>query len=676
KAEYEYVFHLTDDQEIIDSATSYLEDIKQTLDMSSFADHSEPDANDMITTLKEPLEAENEQPDLFELGNNGNLDNNEFEFDLKAFGEYEPAATGIEEISANNPFAANLGELEQLTDNSSNLPNNQFSLEDPFAEVEPNQNSKENISELESPFGLEDPFSDLDADDNSNENISELESPFGLEDPFSDLDANDNVTQMSGNLELPAFWQDNISSGETENPNQHSSFSDLESDSEQDLVAINDHDADLNSPFAESNVSVANHWDYATEFNEEENSPDLAAKFRENQHIGKDSDGNLSSWVSSNNWEENIAEELEYVEDPDSATQLSGSLDNNFSSQPLRSNNNFSDNDFDDDDFDVEAFESAFGTDSFDHNEDVNHVTRGENSRNNVEFLDDFEEFNDLGSIPNFDLADDVSYDSMELVSDTREKTGHTSNGNFSEDFSVGDGDVDRDEELFTITGAQEAVPVFTKPDSAQLEPNVSVEQGAFAFFENASLERKQVYVALSAGVASALTAALISFIATNFSPPAQRESVRSTGWAMSLSAGVAGGLTAGFMGNMALKQIRRTTKDLQAQFDAVREGNLNVQATVYSEDELGYLATTFNEMSRVIFMTTNEAQRKAVEQEEAKENLQRQVIRLLDDVEGAARGDLTVQAEVTADVLGAVADAFNLTIQNLRDIVQQVKVA
>jgi twitching motility protein PilJ len=55
---------------------------------------------------------------------------------------------------------------------------------------------------------------------------------------------------------------------------------------------------------------------------------------------------------------------------------------------------------------------------------------------------------------------------------------------------------------------------------------------------------------------------------------------------------------------------------------------------------------------------------------------LQRQVIRLLDDVEGAARGDLTVQAEVTANVLGAVADAFNLTIQNLREIVKQVKKA
>jgi len=36
-----------------------------------------------------------------------------------------------------------------------------------------------------------------------------------------------------------------------------------------------------------------------------------------------------------------------------------------------------------------------------------------------------------------------------------------------------------------------------------------------------------------------------------------------------------------------------------------------------------------------------------------SQEELQRQVIRLLDDVEGAGRGDLTVRAEVSADVLG-----------------------
>jgi twitching motility protein PilJ len=168
----------------------------------------------------------------------------------------------------------------------------------------------------------------------------------------------------------------------------------------------------------------------------------------------------------------------------------------------------------------------------------------------------------------------------------------------------------------------------------------------------------------------------LATALALSMSPTKQQESVRNTGLLMALVAGATGAATAGLMGNLTLTQIRRTTKDLQNQFDLVSQGNLNVEATVYSQDELGDLATSFNDMTRVIFTTTNEAQRKAMEMEEAKENLQRQVIRLLDDVEGAARGDLTVQAEVTADVLGAVADAFNLTIQNLRDIVQQVKVA
>jgi twitching motility protein PilJ len=80
--------------------------------------------------------------------------------------------------------------------------------------------------------------------------------------------------------------------------------------------------------------------------------------------------------------------------------------------------------------------------------------------------------------------------------------------------------------------------------------------------------------------------------------------------------------------------------------------------------------------MLQSVITSNSEAQRKAREMELAKDELQRQVIRLLDDVEGAARGDLTVKAEVTADVLGAVADSFNLTIDSLRQIVQQVQVA
>lgn len=56
------------------------------------------------------------------------------------------------------------------------------------------------------------------------------------------------------------------------------------------------------------------------------------------------------------------------------------------------------------------------------------------------------------------------------------------------------------------------------------------------------------------------------------------------------------------------------------------------------------------------------------------KETLQQQLLELLNDVEGAARGDLTVRADVTAGEIGTVADFFNSIVESLRDIVTQVK--
>ncbi|MBC7970276.1 MAG: GAF domain-containing protein [Verrucomicrobia bacterium] len=53
---------------------------------------------------------------------------------------------------------------------------------------------------------------------------------------------------------------------------------------------------------------------------------------------------------------------------------------------------------------------------------------------------------------------------------------------------------------------------------------------------------------------------------------------------------------------------------------------------------------------------------------------LQMQLVQLLGDIEGAARGDLTVRAEVTAGEIGTVADFFNSIVESLRQIVTQVK--
>jgi twitching motility protein PilJ len=61
-------------------------------------------------------------------------------------------------------------------------------------------------------------------------------------------------------------------------------------------------------------------------------------------------------------------------------------------------------------------------------------------------------------------------------------------------------------------------------------------------------------------------------------------------------------------------------------------------------------------------------------EQRFQKESLQLQLIELLSQVEGAARGDLTVRADVTAGEIGTVADFFNSIVESLRQIVTQVK--
>ncbi|HLO48919.1 MAG TPA: HAMP domain-containing protein, partial [Kamptonema sp.] len=297
------------------------------------------------------------------------------------------------------------------------------------------------------------------------------------------------------------------------------------------------------------------------------------------------------------------------------------------------------------------------------------------------DWIDDFDEFGDVGNLPDFDISDDANSSILTTGGTTGfgAMTGGvvgatTSNLDFGDN---SDGSAIRDDEIFSISGTPEAVPSFT-PTEEPIDAAVTVEQGGLAFLENAPLVTKQLYTAIGTGLISLVAVAVVtnfaSYQALKQNKPDAIGYLRQTGWVMTAAAGFTSFLTAWGLGQLVAKQVNQSTTDLQHQFDTVSQGNLEARATVYSEDEFGKMAAKFNHMAKVILTTTSDARRKADEQEQAKEDLQRQVIRLLDDVEGAARGDLTVQAEVTADVLGAVADSFNLTIQNLREIVHQVK--
>jgi twitching motility protein PilJ len=327
--------------------------------------------------------------------------------------------------------------------------------------------------------------------------------------------------------------------------------------------------------------------------------------------------------------------------------------------------------------------DSNFGLDSdFSSSRNIPPRNSGAARGRGADFLDEFDEFDDLGSLPDFDLADNsVDFTSPSIgasINSSAAGASMSSAFDFTTD-SGSDRSSIRTDDVFPLSATSDPLPTFAQADN-RLDPDVNVDQSWTAPLENAPIATKKWIIAGATGVVSALAAATVYFVAASTVPQERKEQVlpylTPAGLTMSVVAGLAGFGVSAAMGSFLTKQVRRTAIDLQQQFDAVSQGNLNARATVYSEDEFGQLATGFNQMARVILTTTSEAQRKAEEQEQAKEDLQRQVIRLLDDVEGAARGDLTVHAEVTADVLGAVADSFNLTIQNLREIVQQVKMA
>jgi methyl-accepting chemotaxis protein len=110
---------------------------------------------------------------------------------------------------------------------------------------------------------------------------------------------------------------------------------------------------------------------------------------------------------------------------------------------------------------------------------------------------------------------------------------------------------------------------------------------------------------------------------------------------------------------------LARPVMDLAAVARRVQSGDLAARAPVHGRDELGQVAESFNAMLDEVTAL--------VQTREERDALQRQITKLLDEVSTVAEGDLTVQAEVTPDVIGSVADAFNYMVAELRSIIENV---
>jgi twitching motility protein PilJ len=315
-------------------------------------------------------------------------------------------------------------------------------------------------------------------------------------------------------------------------------------------------------------------------------------------------------------------------------------------------------------DFNLEKPDAVAPADSFStqnnfDDEFGNFLDRSEDDTG-FNLLDDFAASDPLNTTADFGLETGFNDESWANDSDENPSGGIASSGDPHTSLHLDSGSL-ASSSMAVVPAAVSAAKM--QSDRAAL--NVASRRfPLLAPFEDAPLQKKQIIMAVSTGAVSGLAVLVASQMTGGVKP------------GLVLAAALAGGATTLVLSQVITRQLKASTSDLQTKLAAVGQGDWGVKAIEFSEDEFGQLAKSFNQMTQFIESTTKDAQRKADEQEKAKEDLQRQVIRLLDDVEGAARGDLTVQAEVTADILGAVADSFNLTIYNLQKIVKQVKVA
>ncbi len=98
-----------------------------------------------------------------------------------------------------------------------------------------------------------------------------------------------------------------------------------------------------------------------------------------------------------------------------------------------------------------------------------------------------------------------------------------------------------------------------------------------------------------------------------------------------------------------------------------IARGETSVRAKLEGRDEIYLVANSMNVMLDNIVRLIQETQSQ-------RDHLQAQVEKLVSEVSGVGEGDLRIQAEVTSDTLGVLADSFNYMVEELSSLIVRVK--
>ncbi len=113
-------------------------------------------------------------------------------------------------------------------------------------------------------------------------------------------------------------------------------------------------------------------------------------------------------------------------------------------------------------------------------------------------------------------------------------------------------------------------------------------------------------------------------------------------------------------------RAVVKPVQKITSVFNEINEGHFNARVEALPNDELGQLSQSLNAMMDNTL--------KLIQSGEEKKSMQASVMHLLEEISGLAEGDLTARAEVSEDLTGAIADAFNEMAEQLSRVVRNVK--
>jgi methyl-accepting chemotaxis protein len=178
-------------------------------------------------------------------------------------------------------------------------------------------------------------------------------------------------------------------------------------------------------------------------------------------------------------------------------------------------------------------------------------------------------------------------------------------------------------------------------------------------------------YVGLQNSAGQTISALVLVTDYNYYAAPLAAQLAANTGtmlWVLSLL-GVALLLAAAlayFLSRKQSESILTSLGEIKSMTDSVLAGDFNARSSLSSQDEFEDVAGQFNEMIRRLSAL--------IETETERDGMQKQLTDLLIVVSNSAEGDFTQRAVVTEGALGALADSFNLMVDDLGNLIREVQ--